>query len=72
MSGDIRLKKSTNKKIILSGGALGSILRKLGPLLKIATPLATKVLPILGASAAMSGIDSAIQKKYIALKQRFW
>ena len=50
--------------MIMSGGALGSILGKLaGPLLKIATSLATKVLPVLGLRAAMSGIDGAILKK---------
>ena len=48
----------------MSGGALGSILRKLaGPLLKISTPSATKVLPVLKLSAKMSGIDGAIQRK---------
>ena len=47
----------------MTGGALGSILGKLaGPLLRIATPLATKVLPVLGLFAAMSGIDGAIKK----------
>ena len=35
----------------------------MGPLLKIAAPLATKVLPILGLSAASSAIDAGIQKK---------
>ena len=64
MSADIKLSKAQIKKIIMSGGALGSILGKLaGPLLKIATPLATKVLPFLRLSAAMCGIDGAIQKK---------
>ena len=48
----------------MSGGTLESILGKLaGPLLKVATRLATKVLPVLGLSAAMSGIDGAVQKK---------
>ena len=61
---DIKLSKAQIKKIIMSGGALGSILGKLaGPLLKIATPLATKFLPVLGLSAAMSGIDGAIPKR---------
>ena len=63
MSADIMLSKAQIKKIIMAGGALGSILGKLvGPLLEIATPLATKVLPVLRLSAAMSGIDGAIQK----------
>ena len=64
MSADIKLSKAQIKKIIMSGDALRSILGKLaGPLLKTATPLATKVLPVLGLSAAMSGIDGAIKKK---------
>ena len=64
MSTDIKLSKAQIKKIIMSGSALGSILGKLAdPLLKIPTPLATKVLPVLGLSATMSGIDGAIQKK---------
>ena len=64
MSTDIKLSKSKIKKIIMSAGALGSVSGKLaGPLLKIATPLVTKVLPVLALSAAMSGIDGAIQKK---------
>ena len=64
MSGDIKLRKAQIKKIIMAGGALGSILEKLSsPLLKIDTPLATKVLPVLVLSAAVSSIDGAIQKK---------
>ena len=44
MSADIKSSKAQIKKIIMPGGALGSILGKLaGPLLKIVTPLATKV-----------------------------
>ena len=35
----------------------------MGPLLKIAAPLTTKVLPILSLSAASSAIDAGIQKK---------
>ena len=71
-SADIKLSKAQINKRIMAGGALGSILGKLaGPLLKIATPLATKILPVLGLSAAMSDIDGAIQKKkYMDLKQQ--
>ena len=72
MSADIKLIKAQIKKIFMAGGVLGSILEKLsGPLLKIATPLATKVLPVLILSAAVSGIDGAIQKKkYMVLEQQ--
>ena len=71
MSADIKLSKAQIKKMIKPGGALGSILGKLAnPLLKIATPLATNVLPVLGLSAAMSGIDGAIQKKYMVVEQQ--
>ena len=57
--------------MIMSRGALGSILEKLvGPFLKIATPLVTKVLPVSGLSAAMSGIDGAVKKKYMVLEQQ--
>ena len=71
MSTDIKLSKAQIKKIIMNGGVLGSILGKLGgTLLKIATPLATKVLPVSGLSAAVSGIDGAIKKKYMVLEQQ--
>ena len=71
MSADIKLSKAQIKKTIKPGGALGSILGKLAnPLLKIATPLAKNVLPVLGLSAAMSGIDGAIQKKYMVVEQQ--
>ena len=64
------MSKSQIKKIILSGGALGSILGKLaGPLLKIATPLATKILPTLGLTAAIFAIDAGVQKKCLVLEQ---
>ena len=73
ISADINLSKAQIKKIIVSGGALGSNLGKLADLLlKIATPLGTKVLQVLGLSAAVSGIDGAIQKKkkYIVQEQQ--
>ena len=60
MSIDIKLSKAQIKKIAQSGVFLG---RLIGPLLKIAAPLATKVLPILGLSAASSAIHAELQKK---------
>ena len=62
MSADIKLSKAQKKKkkIVTSGGFLGELL---GLLLKIATPLVTKALSILGLSAASSAIDAGIQKK---------
>ena len=61
MSTDIKLSKAQIKKIIMSGGALGSTLGRLLPrLIKPATSV-LKELP-LGLSAAMSGIDGAIKK----------
>ena len=66
MSSDIKLSKAQIKKIIMSGGILGALLSKFaGPLMIIAKELVTKVLPTLGSTAAMSGIDGAIQKKTI-------
>ena len=64
MSTNIKLSKAQIKKIIMSGGALGSILgRLIGPLTRKTAPLARNILMPLGLSAAMSGIDGAIQKK---------
>ena len=64
MSSDMKLSKAQIKKIIMSGGNLGALLSKFaGPLMKIARPLVTKLLPTLGLTAAMSGIDGAIQQK---------
>ena len=61
---DVKLSRAQIKKIIMSGGALGSVLGKLiGPLTKVAKPLIKKILPTLGLSAAISGIHGAIQKK---------
>ena len=63
MSSDIKLSKAQIKKIIMSGGALGSLLSKfIVPFTKVAKPLITKVLPTLGLSAAISGTDGAIKK----------
>ena len=61
---DIKLSKTQIKKIIQSGGFLGKLLSKLvGPLMKVAMPLAKNVLAPLGLTAAMSAIDGSIQKK---------
>ena len=61
---DIKLSKAQIKKIIQSGGFLGKLLSKLvGPLMKVALPLAKNVLPPLGLTAAMSAIDGSIKKR---------
>ena len=61
MSTDIKLSKA---QIIQFVGFLGSLLSKLaGPLMKVAAPLAQKVLAPLGLTAAMSAEDAGIQKK---------
>ena len=61
---DIKLSKAQIKKLIQSGGFLGKLLSKLvGPLMKVASPLAKNVLAPLGLTAAMSAIDGSIQKK---------
>ena len=61
---DIKLSKAQIKKIIQSVGFLGKLLSKLvGPLMKVALPLAKNVLAPLGLTAAMSAIDGSIQKK---------
>ena len=64
MATDLKLSKAQIKKMIQSGRLLGKLLSKLaGPLMKIAIPLARNVLAPLGLTAAMSAIDSSIQKK---------
>ena len=61
---DIKLSKAQIKKLIQSGGFLGKLLSKLvGPLMKVAMPLAKNVLAPLGLTAAMSAVDGSIQKK---------
>ena len=61
---DIKFSKAQIKKIIQSGGFLGKLLSKLvGPLMKVAMPLAKNVLTLLGVTAAVSAIDGGIQKK---------
>ena len=63
-SADVKLSKAQIKKIIQSGGFLGSLLSKLaGPLMKTAVPLAKNVLAPLGITAAASALDAGILKK---------
>ena len=68
-SADIKLSKAQINKIIQSGGFLGSLLSKLvGPLMKVAVPLAKNVLAPLGITAPASALDAGIQKiKYMDL-----
>ena len=48
MSTDIKLSKAQISKMIQPGGFLGSLLSKLaGPLMKVAVPLANKILAFL-------------------------
>ena len=64
MSADVKLSKAQINKIIQSGGFLGSLLSKLvGPLMKVAVPLAKNVLAPLGIAAAASAIDAGIKQK---------
>ena len=61
---DIKLSKTQIKKIIQSGGFLGNLLSKLvGPLMKVALPLAKNVLAPCDLAASISAIDGSIQKK---------
>ena len=59
MPTDIELSKAQISKIIQSGGFLGSLLSKIaGPLMKVAVPLAKRILVTLGITAAASAIDA--------------
>ena len=61
---DIKLSKAQIKRLIQSRGFLGKLFSKLvGPLMKVAMPLAKNVLAPLGLTASMSAIDGSIQKK---------
>ena len=61
---DIKLSKAPIKKLIQSGGFLGKLLSKLvGPLMKVAFPLAKNVLAPLDLAASMSAIDGSVQIK---------
>ena len=64
MSTDLKLSRAQISKITQSGGFFGSLLSKLvGPLLKVAIPLAKTVLAALEITVAASVIDARIQKK---------
>ena len=72
MSTDIKLSKAQIKKIIQSGGFLGSLLGKLaGPLMKVGIPLVKNILALLGITAAMSTTDGSTQKKFMVLGPKF-
>ena len=63
---DNKLSKTQLSKMIQSGGFLANLLGELvGPLMKVAMPLAKNVLAPLGLSAAMSAIDGSIKKKML-------
>ena len=67
MSTDLKLSKAQ----IQSGWFLGSLLSTLvGPLMKVAIPLAKNVFPPLGITAAASAIDAGIQKSYMVLEEQ--
>ena len=54
MSTDLKLSKAQSFEIILSDGFLGSLLYKLvGPLMKVAVPLANNILAPLGITAKL-------------------
>ena len=64
MSTDIKLSRARSSKIIQSVGFLGLSLSKLtGPLIKVAVPLAKKILASLGITAAASAINARTRKK---------
>ena len=64
MSTNLKLSRARIFKIIQSDGFLGSLLSKLvGPLMKVALPLAKNILVPLRITAVASTIDAGIQKK---------
>ena len=63
MSANLKLSKAQNSKIIQSGGFLGSLLSKLaGPLMKVAIPLAKKVLAPLGITGVAQQLMQELKK----------
>ena len=66
MSIDIKLSKAQISKIVQFGEFLDSLFSEIaGSLMKVAVPLANKVLPTLGLTAAMSAIDARILKQQL-------
>ena len=64
MPTDLKLSKTQISKIIQSGTFLGSLLSKLlGPLMKVAVPLAKNILSPLGITTAASAIGAGVHKK---------
>ena len=64
ISTDIKLSRAQISKIIQSGGFLGSLLSNLvGPLMKVAVPLAKNTLAPLGVTTVAAAIDTGTQKK---------
>ena len=71
-SAEIKLSKAQINKIIQCGRFLGSLLSKVvGPLMKVAVPLAKYVLAPLGITAAASALDGGIQKNTWILGNNF-
>ena len=71
LSTDVKFSKTQLLKMLQSGRFLGNLLSKLvGPLMKVAMPLAKNVLAPLGLSAAMSAIDGSIKKRCLVLEQQ--
>ena len=72
ISTDIKLPKAQISKIIQSGGFLGSLLSNIaGTLMKVALPLAKRILPPLGITvAASAGLLQEFKRKYMVLEQQ--
>ena len=64
------MSNAQTKKIIKSGGALGSILgRCLPKLIKPAISLGKNILAPLGLNAAINAADAGTQKKYMVMER---
>ena len=72
MSTDIKLSRTQITRIIQSGGFLETLRSKLAcPLMKVAVPLANKLLAPLELTAAASGIDAGIKKSMVLEQQLY-